>query len=328
MHVNTRQQFKTILSDYYRRWFPVERIKELFGNNIMNREFGFRYQDGTFIRGIFFRDVNELQYFLSSTIPLHVYVGALHNNDPFIRRQSITKLQWKGREFTLDIDINFQQWRHCGCQGSQICMDCIKFLIIGVQFYDNILHDHFGFNNVQWFFSGRRGVHCWIFDKNAIHLDKMTRAAIIDYMSLQEQSFKKLNVQLQRTILTTLVPCFFKLASLEELEQIGFPKHLLKQKLDMLKIGNGKWKKINRSDITLEALNRLTCMALIPTDRNVTVDVTHLVRLPYSINGESGRIVLPIRDFNDIDEWINYFFSINSTAHSMFKEIKTFTWEK
>jgi DNA primase small subunit len=46
------------------------------------------------------------------------------------------------------------------------------------------MKDEFGFSNILWIYSGRRGVHCWIADRRARNLSVEARGAIADYISV------------------------------------------------------------------------------------------------------------------------------------------------
>ena len=46
------------------------------------------------------------------------------------------------------------------------------------------LKEDFGFENVLWVFSGRRGIHAWISDERARIMRNEVRAAITDYLDI------------------------------------------------------------------------------------------------------------------------------------------------
>lgn len=59
-----------------------------------------------------------------------------------------------------------------------------------------ILEERFGFKQLLFVFSGRRGIHIWVCDKRARQLTDSQRKAIVDYISFSKTS-QKIDYNLQ-----------------------------------------------------------------------------------------------------------------------------------
>jgi len=107
-------------------------------------------------------------------------------------------LQPLKRELVFDIDMtDYDSIRTC-CSGKGICRRCWGFIAAAVTVLDKTLRDDFGFNHVLWVYSGRRGIHCWVSDREAMDLTDDQRRSIMGYLEVvkggKEQQ-KKVNVR-------------------------------------------------------------------------------------------------------------------------------------
>ena len=58
----------------------------------------------------------------------------------------------------------------------------IEIFYINIYFFEKI--EDFGFSNILWVFSGRRGIHCWISDLDLVKSPNDLRKCIVDNLSI------------------------------------------------------------------------------------------------------------------------------------------------
>ena len=111
--------------------------------------------------------------------PLHIPPTCITNN-PLL----VASLLAPPPPTVFDIDLtDYDGVRTC-CSGANICRKCWKYMNMAVKVMNEGLSKDFGFKNMVWFYSGRRGVHCWVCDESARELSNDARSAVATYFEL------------------------------------------------------------------------------------------------------------------------------------------------
>ncbi len=306
-----RKSIQEKLRDYYENRFQIEDVLTYITEDTFHqREFGFELLNGKFTRNLSFREPENLHDFLIEKTPLGVYVGAIFDPPPSWDTP-IHTLTWKGREFIIDIDLDvYDSVRTCSCKGTKnMCLSCWKLIPTAIKFIDETLKADFGFKKRAWFFSGRRGVHCWVLDEDLLSLTDEQRASIIEYLSIIRGETEDARIQdrgdlpepLKERIYHLIVASYLKEATKEELLAVEFTNDLVKDFLanrnhdktpDVLLNILTHGKKI--SSKILKIYENILRIRFPRLDTKVSIDVNRLLRMPFSIHGKTGRVVRPI----------------------------------
>ena len=188
-----------MFSAYYRYFFPYDELvawlsyyrpsKEgEYNEYLKNREFSFTLDGDIYFRYQSFSSPSDLKSTLLQKNPVKIDIGAIFNLQPKFNKQykkaeeqTLIPLE---KELVFDIDMtDYDPVRTC-CQDTKICLKCWKFIKIAHDILDKALREDFGFENLLWVFSGRRGIHCWICDQRARKLTNDCREKIVEYLSV------------------------------------------------------------------------------------------------------------------------------------------------
>jgi len=162
-----------------------------YGNQptFSHREFSFTIEpvpgEEIYIRYQSFQGKNELAAAITKRRPVKIDIGAIFSHPP-CDKNTVSNFTPEARELVFDIDLtDYDGVRKCGCSGANICGVCWEFMTMAVKVMDEGLREDFGFENIAWFYSGRRGVHCWVCDESARALTDQGRSAVAHYFEVR-----------------------------------------------------------------------------------------------------------------------------------------------
>lgn len=194
-----------VMMAFYKRLYPFKSVFNWLNHQhaptrlFTHREFAFTLLGDVYIRYNSFANSEELKKQVVRLNPSRFEIGAVYNARPrdkkTLRAGALQPLQ---RELVFDIDMtDYDEIRTC-CSGKGICKLCWGFIAVAVKILDQSLREHFGFRHLLWVYSGRRGIHCWVSDQEAMMLTDEQRKAIMGWLEVikgGQDMTKKVNIR-------------------------------------------------------------------------------------------------------------------------------------
>ena len=171
---------------YYRTCYPFEKVFEMIPID-ERREISFTLANSTYVRYNSFPSYKDLALRMEKLCPIRFDIGAVYQEPP--TKGSTNKPLMK--ELVFDVDLTDYE-RKC-CSSKTVCNSCFVIIKAGMKILDFSLRTEFGFEKVNFFFSGGRGLHCWVGDREALVLDDYKRRSICSYFStvLKKQMYPR-----------------------------------------------------------------------------------------------------------------------------------------
>jgi DNA primase small subunit len=213
--------FKESLKFYYDFLFPYEEFYQWlsYGNNetFSKREFSYATNDAYHRWNSYF-ELQSFKDYLKKYCPERIDIGAVYSVAPnqrdMVLKSAMVPVE---KELVFDIDMNdYNEVRTC-CQGANICGKCWKLMVGCIQVLNDMLREDFGFKNLLFVFSGRRGVHCWVADANARKLAESSRCKVVEWFRVisggdnqtkKVSLLRELHPSLERVYQKYLLPLF------------------------------------------------------------------------------------------------------------------------
>ncbi|KAL9114612.1 MAG: hypothetical protein Q9227_001290 [Pyrenula ochraceoflavens] len=195
-----------IMYAFYQRLFPFRQLFLWLNHHLKpstdftHREFAFTLQNDAYLRYQSFPSADLLRREILKLNPSRFEIGPVYTTNPRDRKTLRKASAFKplSKEIVFDIDLtDYDDVRTC-CSDKSICEKCWTFVTMSIKVVDAALRDDFGFNHIMWIYSGRRGAHAWISDKEARDLDDEKRKALAGYLEVIKggaQGGKRVNVK-------------------------------------------------------------------------------------------------------------------------------------
>ena len=165
---------KKTFKEYYNA-LEIE-LPDRFGR----REFGFVFFGGKgMLRHLSFDKKLNLIKFFKERIPAHAYYSTAYYKNP--DASTMQEKNWMGAELIFDLDSDHLSNVENLSYSQQLDMVKKEFY----KLVDDFLLNDFGFDEkkLDLYFSGSRGYHCHVKDRNILNLDSNERREIVDYIT-------------------------------------------------------------------------------------------------------------------------------------------------
>ncbi|KZV88111.1 DNA primase catalytic subunit [Exidia glandulosa HHB12029] len=194
-----------VMFQFYKRLYPYQAIFHWLNQDhapsrlFTHREFAFTLQGDVYLRYQSFATAEEFQREVCRRSPTRFEIGAIYNARPKDKKvMRPGALQPQRRELVFDIDMtDYDSVRTC-CTDKKICARCWGFIAAAVRVLDSGLRNQFGYRQLLWVYSGRRGIHCWVSDAAAMDLTDDQRRALMAWLEVvkgSKDTAKKVNVR-------------------------------------------------------------------------------------------------------------------------------------
>ncbi|KAH7910116.1 prim-pol domain-containing protein [Hygrophoropsis aurantiaca] len=326
---------------FYRHLYPFKSIFNWLNHEhvptrlFTHREFAFTLQHDVYLRYNSFNTYEDLKKQVCALNPTRFEIGPIYTARPrdkkSVRSAAFTPVK---RELVFDIDMTDYDGTRTCCSAADICVRCWAFIAAAVKVLHTALVDQFGFKHILWVYSGRRGIHCWVSDSDAMDLTDEQRRAIVNSLTVIEggkEMAKKVNVRIgNKALPPSLWPAsntlrllfdplilkdqdvFATESNWEILLQL-VPDNTITEKLrdkwsnNPSRSSSDKWLDLKRTihktydegsveyNRLQNALEDIVLQYTYPRlDAEVSKHRNHLLKAPFCVHPKTGRVCVPV----------------------------------
>jgi len=315
---NKREALKFIAEYYATAEFNIFQIEK--------REFGIGLLKKIDARHLAFNNVESFKKYLITNTPLFVSHSTAYYEFP--AATPIEKKLWQGGDLVFDLDMHSDSKYDVYQKLETVKQDAIRLV-------EEFLFPDFGLSkkDIIYVFSGNRGYHVHVRDKNFLELRGDERKEIVDYIRGTGLNYKNFFETDERGRTFGPRPTEqghrgrFASATIKLLEKEPakisrvFSKENTRNNF-ILGIKDGNWSRTSIRDIVdrLHIVADSLSFATVNTDAGVTQDLSKLIRVPNSIHGETGLIAKVVNNLNSFDPLSDAIIGSNETKNIVFVE--------
>lgn len=321
----TNEDMTWLREEYYHTRCPYKELYEIFlarplddSGTVGMREVAFdMHGGGPSWRYLYFRSAAEFRSTVIKNLPRAIHLGAITEQAVSAATSSylghdlspITDPNLYGREIIFDVDIEAWDTRYgttlvgdlrdCPCKGisRMICRDCWRFAKGSMRVLHYVMTTIFSLKKLLFVFSGNRGYHLWVMDREA--LIEYPRQKCEDIVRFFNNALTATNSPILQRLHRKVMQPFVKQHFAEN------PRYLeLEQKKGPVAAAMAYlWPRL---------------------DQKVTLDRHHLAKMPFSLHPRTGKVCLVIDPFtddsdrvlecnadeNDIHKSVRYMYSV------------------
>jgi len=251
-----------------------------------------------------FENVMELKAQILSNPPAHIYYSSALYSNP--SAEKMEDKGWLGAELIFDIDAD-----HISGRGNKLLR--AKKEIIKLY---NILESRFGVEEMEIVFSGSRGYHIHVLDRDFMELGSAERREIVEFLTLSDYRITGFDGRLEEIYgcIAEVLRKAIRSGKIEELlKRHGIGGRQKSRILEALS-DEGAFQRIRKGDLTFIGkgkrvenfisflIDACARKISVEVDAPVTGDIKRLIRLPNSLHGKTG-FVAKLLSYEDLESF-------------------------
>jgi len=305
--------------------FLIKKFREYYTSSRIEMPIEFKRREWAFVfvenmpnfimnRHVSFQSAQDFSIYVKNKIPAHIYYSSAYYVKP--NREKMEDKGWIKADLIFDIDADHLPLKS---KSYKIALNRAKKEVFKLY---RALTTELGVDEkkIKIFFSGSRGYHIHVYDRDFQLLNSGERREIIDYLMVNTEkildgnrfydSFKAMQVS---RILARYIKNLIKKGRLMDIlkkYRVRNPERvytILANVENLQKLENGDLSFLPRSvrvkNFVVDLVGKISESLRIYIDAPVTADVKRLIRMPNSLHGKTGLKVTEVdidrlRDFN------------------------------